>query len=172
MKVEELLTVKEAAQSLRLGRSAVQRLIRSKRLPAKKVGPAYVIARQDVEGLKHNGGRHQEVREELDEVYEECRSSDWDGYGAKAVSRRCYREAVRFCGLLPASVPAPEAGADPDGEIAFEWQAGRLSAFSVSVGPGRLLTYAGIFGKNRVYGVECFGEEFPEVILENLHRLG
>ncbi len=171
MKVDELVTVKEAASSLKVGQAAIRRLIRTKRLPAKRAGPGYVIARQDVEGMKRNGEQQEAVRGALEDVYEECRSDNWDGYGAKRVGRRSYSEAARFCALLPASMPAPDVAADPDGEITFEWHEGQRKAFSVSVGPKSQLTYAGVFGKNKAHGVEHFGDEFPDVILGSLHRL-
>ena len=121
--------------------------------------------------MKRNGKSQEAARSALQDVYEECRSDNWDGYGARGVGRRAYREAARFCALLPASVPPPEVAADPDGEITFEWHAGQRKAFSVSVGSKSQLTYAGFFGENKVHGVEHFGDEFPEAILGSLHRL-
>lgn len=108
---------------------------------------------------------------DLEEVYQECQTDYWDGYGGRAVGLTAFEEAQRFCELLPFSVPSPEVAADPDGEIAFEWRQGPDGAFSVSIGPNHRLTYAGIFGPNRVHGVEHFGDEFPQAILNELSRL-
>ena len=70
----------------------------------------------------------------------------------------------------PRSVPAPEISAEPDGEIAFDWHEG-VGTFSVSVGPGGVLNYAGLFGKNKVYGTEYWGDEIPGPIIDNVVRL-
>lgn len=171
MEVEDLLTVGEAARRLKIKERAVRHLIRSKKLPARKVGPAYVVTRQDLEGLRSNGSQHQDLQEELRELYEQCRGENWDGYGARAVSDRSYREALRFCELLPACLPTPEVGADPDGDIALEWNTDATHVFSISVSPSQHLSYAGLFGQNRVHGVEHFGTGFPQAILDNLSRL-
>jgi hypothetical protein len=117
------------------------------------------------------GAAYAAAVEDLSEVIEESSSSDWDGYGARPVGSPTCFNALRFLRALPWDVPVPEVAAEPDGEISFEWYRGSRSVFSVSVGPGRRLTYAGIFGSNEAHGTEHFFDELPKTILGNLQRL-
>ena len=105
------------------------------------------------------------------DVYQECQSADWDGYGARAVTRDAYDDAKRFYEILPASVPPAEVTAIPSGEIAFEWYKESGNVFVVTVGSGNRLVYAGIFGPNETHGVEYYGDAVPDVILDFLKRL-
>ena len=108
---------------------------------------------------------------EFDDVFEECSVDNWDGYDAKAISIDSYREAIRFARSLPTMTPLPEIAVDPDGEVALEWYEGPRKVFTVSVGGRNEITYAGLFGFNKVNGTECFYDEIPKTILDNLDRL-
>lgn len=59
----------------------------------------------------------------------------------------------------------------PDGEIEFEWYRGPRWLLTVSVGKTGALSYAGLFGRNKVHGVEQFSEGLPDAIVQNLGRL-
>lgn len=107
----------------------------------------------------------------LDAVTEEASTPNWDGYDASPVSELGYIKAKQFLELLPTSIPMPEIAVDPDGDISFEWYCGTNNLFSVSVSGTEELTYAGIFGINKVHGVEYFGDHIPRFILINLQRL-
>jgi hypothetical protein len=96
---------------------------------------------------------------------------NWDGYGGEAVSPVVYRSARAFLEFLPFSVPDPDVGADPDGEISFEWHLSPRRVFSVSVGERGQLSYAGLFGASKTYGTEHFVNELPRAITDNLTRL-
>lgn len=117
------------------------------------------------------GERLCKVSEALWKLLEECSCEDWDGYGAKPVEFETFLEAVRFAETLPNQFPNPEISADPDGEISFDWDEGPRSVFSVSVGKHKNLNYAGLYGTNKNYGTEYFGNELPKTILDNLRRL-
>lgn len=109
--------------------------------------------------------------ESLLEVYEESSKADWDGYGASPVTEDAFHEARKLIQLLPSSVPVPEILAEPTGEIGLEWYRGRHLTFVVSCGGGNILTYAGIFGINKIHGTEYFGGSLPSIIVQNLRRL-
>jgi len=109
--------------------------------------------------------------QEIDDVFEECSVDNWDGYDAKAISIDSCREAIRFVRSLPTMIPLPEIAVDPDGEVALEWYEGPRKVFTVSIGSRNEITYAGLFGFNKVNGTECFYDEIPKAILDNLDRL-
>lgn len=118
-----------------------------------------------------NGRPLEEARESLFEVYEESSEADWDGYGASPVTKDAVDEAWRLIQLLPAFVPVPEILAEPTGEIGLEWYKGSDLAFVVSCSGKNILTYAGIFGSNKIHGTEYFGGSLPSIIIQNLRRL-
>jgi hypothetical protein len=116
------------------------------------------------------GERDYQVNLALIDTFIECSSNNWDGYGAKAVDFDNYVAARKFWNILPTTVPIPETSVDPDGEFIFEWYNGPRKIFSVIVEKGHQLTYAGLFGENKVYGNEYFEYELPTTILFNLQR--
>jgi len=107
----------------------------------------------------------------LVDVYKECSRSDWDAYGAVAVSSDAYEEAKKIINLLPSSIQMPDIVAEPTGEIGFEWRRGRGQIFVFSVGGKHRINYAGIFGGNKIHGSEYFEETLPMAIIEHLRRL-
>jgi excisionase family DNA binding protein len=63
----KLLSVKQAAAALGVGRQRVQQLIEAKRLPAQKVGAYYVILEADLELVRERkAGRPPKVKAETD----------------------------------------------------------------------------------------------------------
>lgn len=117
------------------------------------------------------GERLRQAIEALREAYEEASSKGWDGYGSRAADPFSYIHALSLLSALPTTVPIPEVGVDPDGEIEFEWYHGPRWVVTVSVGRTGTLSYAGLFGKNKTHGVERFVEGLPEAIAQNLRRL-
>jgi hypothetical protein len=109
--------------------------------------------------------------QEINEVFEECSVDNWDGYDAKAIDYDSYIEAIRFARSLPTTIPLPEIAVDPDGEVSFEWYQGPRRVFIMSIGSRNEIIYAGLFGFNKVNGTECFYDEIPKTILDNLDRL-
>ena len=110
----------------------------------------------------------QDSSKALEELIQDCGRSNWDGYGAQAISFDTYERARRFAQALPFGIPVPEVSAEPDGEITFEWFATPARVFSVSVGPNNELNYVGLFGASRTYGTEVFPDEIPEVVLSSI----
>lgn len=98
--------------------------------------------------------------------------ADWDGYGARPVTRGAYERGKAFLELLPVVAPVPAIGVIPDGGISFEWGELPTWTFSVVVRSGAMLTYAGLFGVNKAHGTELFfDDEIPKTILDNLSRI-
>lgn len=117
------------------------------------------------------GWHHREILKRIQMAATESRVDNWDSYGAKAVDANSFFKAIWFARLLTMSVPTPDIYIDPDGEIAFEWYLGPRRVFSVTARKNDEFAYAGLFGVNKVYGVEHIDDEMPETILDNIFRV-
>ena len=97
---------------------------------------------------------------------------NWDQYNGQPLSVDVYYLALRFLVALPATLPAPEVGLDPDGEVSFEWTNGPEKIFTVSADAKGRLSYAGLFGEGKTaHGTEVFDDTIPETIIRNVERL-
>lgn len=105
------------------------------------------------------------LKDELDEIVQECSKAGWDGYDAEPVSVESAAIAQEFLDLLPDNIQVPDLVPEPSGEIALEWRAGDQKYFSVSMS-GNGLVYAGIFGGFcKKYGEERFFGTVPATII-------
>lgn len=112
------------------------------------------------------------VFDRLAAVFEECHQPGWNGSFAKPVSGKTFENAWRFLTALPSTIPVPDVTVEPDGEIAFEWRASDRSAFSVSVGSGDIVAFAGLFGYGeKQHGTEPFDDTIPPVVIGAIRRV-
>jgi len=117
-------------------------------------------------------GEHlSEMIERLFEARQEHAVNNWDGYGAKAIDEQSYQNAIWFILSLSPDIPAPEIGVEPDGEVVFEWYGGKRKVFSISMGSRNELTYAGLYGISKTYGVEHFYGNITDTLLDNIYRV-
>lgn len=108
---------------------------------------------------------------ELAVVEEECGSPNWDGYGAAPVGKDAISAAHRFMWVLPLGIPAPSVGAEPDGNVTFEWHRSARRTLSVSVTSDGELHYAALIGPGRAYGTELFFGEIPRAVMDLIRRV-
>ena len=113
----------------------------------------------------------QQVLGELSEVYGECRTEGWDGYGALPVEQDTMRLAYCLIDSLPYGFPMPSIGAEPDGHLTLEWQTGPYRILSVSVDPEGYLHFAGIYGTDRQNGRLTFYSTAPTELIQLVRRL-
>ncbi len=117
-------------------------------------------------------GRHlRQALVELGSAYVEASQDNWDGYGARAAQPASLSQAARFLAALPMTITLPDIGVDPDGEVSFTWQRAPRLVFSVSFRPDGVISYAGLFGRNKAHGSETFIGVVPKAISDNLERL-
>lgn len=102
---------------------------------------------------------------------EEYSRENWDGYNAKAINMESYRNAVNFALSLPFNIPNPDIYVAPNGEVTFEWYEGKRKIFTISIGKENELTFAGLYGASKEYGVEYIIQDIPESILERINKL-
>lgn len=117
------------------------------------------------------GGALSRVLDSLKKVFQECGSSNWDGYGALPIARKAVAEAEEFLNMLPANIPMPEIVPEPNGEIAMEWRTGKRKTFIISLSGENEIIYAGLFGLNRIRGREYFVNSIPHNIIRNIRRI-
>ena len=109
--------------------------------------------------------------DELATVWESCRKPNWDGYQALPVDQDTLRNAYVFLESLPLGSPSPSIGAEPDGDLTFEWHRSPRHTLSVSITSVGDLHFAALLGPNRVYGTEAFFGEAPQRILNLIRQV-
>ena len=108
----------------------------------------------------------------LNEAYDECSESNWDGYDAFPITAGAYEEALSLLRALPSDLPMPEIVPEPDGSIGLEWQQGPDRIFAVSVSGKGVIVYAGLFGKGvKAHGTEVFNDSLPQGVVGSIKRI-
>lgn len=111
------------------------------------------------------------VFDELCRTFDDCRTPNWDGYGADPVLDETYRWAYRFLEALPLGTRPPSVGVEPDGHLTFEWYRTPSRVLSVSISPDGMIYYAALLGSSKRSGTEPFSGDVPTEILQIIHQL-
>ena len=117
------------------------------------------------------GAKREAILTELIEVFADVGNEGWDGYQAVPVAPETYMNACNVAESLPAGIPVPTVGAEPDGQLTFEWYSNPRRLLSVSVTPEGDLHYAALIGGSKAYGTEPFFGTMPHRILELARRV-
>jgi hypothetical protein len=162
-----------AASPLRLSRSGILTMEHSHALSAEAESLSRCTAdvRRHFEGGLSLRRVATHALAELEAARTDAAEPNWDGYGARPMHQDAYAYAERFIRSLPTTVPIPEVGADPDGEVSIDWDFGPRRVLSVSVGPSGRLAYAALIGPSKMRGTEWFADAAPSQILDVLSRL-
>lgn len=89
---------------------------------------------------------------ELNDLYEECKVSNWDGYDAFPIEEKTKLLTEELLKSLPEDIPVPDISADPDGQISLEWYYSPNKLLSFSVDPKGFLHYASTCNYERKHG--------------------
>lgn len=108
---------------------------------------------------------------ELLSIWTNCRTPNWDGYGASPVTEKTVQNAVTFLEALPLGWPLPSIGSEPDGHITLEWYQNPTQLLSVSIDEKSSLYYAAILGNEDPRGTCRFDGKIPETILYWVRRV-
>ena len=100
------------------------------------------------------------VFDELFDVWNQCSSPDWDGYGALPVTYDAFMTALSFLKALPLGTKAPAVGAEPDGHITLEWYRSPRRLLSVSVSPEGISIMRRSRGEALAMGRNPTGEKY------------
>ncbi len=112
-----------------------------------------------------------EAVSELQDVYLDCRYSNWDGYEARAVTHEAYLQTKQFLDQVLDSCPPPTASATPSGSLTLEWVSGPRRRFIVSLDGQTEFAFAGVFGWETVQGTAAFSGDVPSVVFQHLSRV-
>ena len=137
------------------------------------VGVSLQQAWQDATQAAHTTATQRQVDLAIALIEACSRASEdgWDAYGGRGVSPTAYITAGALLRVLPEQVPLPEISVHPDGELALDWVVGKRKTFTISVAEDGTLSYAGLFGKNKVTGREVFFGVFPATLIPHIKRL-
>ena len=113
----------------------------------------------------------QPVYDELIQTWQECNKPNWDGDGALPINEETLTHTRRLIDALPVSYELPSIGVEPDGEITLEWYRSSKWVFSVSVGPGSILTYAALFDDSNHRGAMRFSDTVPEIMMTLIQKV-
>lgn len=97
----------------------------------------------------------EDALQELVRVGAECAAAGWDGEGSRPVTEATLQTARSLLTGLPADLPSPDVGAEPDGNVGLDWHAGENRWLVVSCGPQNRVFYAARF--SREDGIEGRG---------------
>lgn len=149
-------------------------VVQAQSSPASRTGQELsVLVGKAVEHARSNASDWRPLTSALiEEVAAECRSSNWDGYGAQPIREAAKEQAQRFVDLLPARFRGPDPVADPDGNMALSWDFGPGRVLTIDIGDDGKLTYAALLGGGvKRHGVEQLNGHIPKVILETIDEL-
>lgn len=121
--------------------------------------------------LRNSTLGHQEALDELWEVWNDCRETGWDGFGALPVDQETYRAAYVLIESLPLGFPKPSIGVEPDGQLTLEWHKNPRRTLSVSVDPDGFLHFAGLYGVDQRYGKLTFFSTAPKELIHLVRDL-
>lgn len=101
-------------------------------------------------------------RELLERVHCAARESETE------VAADVLHYSLLFAQLLPSSAPVADVLVDDDGEVAFDWGTSARSTFTVSVGRGGLLRFAGLFNGRTRHGSDQLTSTIPSELLAHV----
>ena len=114
-------------------------------------------------------------------VYDECQYDNWDGYQATRVTSEAYAMALKLAEALPEDLLKEDidVGADPDGDVTFEWYYNESLYGSLCIGEDGHLIYDKVFGFDAnddlnitLQSTKFDGKTIPEEILEIIRSIG
>ena len=150
-------------------------------LPSGEKGPDLSILGNLLERAKrHVSGRLSDWTDEVElslwQIARDCSISGWDGHGAAPIRAAALLRARDFmCGARPnlkSTIPAPIVTPEADGELSITWELEPERIFSVSIGEGTLVHYAGLLGNGvERNGIEPFISWVPHSILQSIEEL-
>jgi|CXWL01.1.fsa_nt_gi hypothetical protein len=118
---------------------------------------------------------HAALRHDLGRIARNCLTKNWDGYDALPLKASSIDIANRLLDVTPQTRKdvVLSIGAEPDGQVTFEWHKSASWTLSVSVSPTGELHYAALLGSRTAYGTEYFDPTvgLPEALSNLIRRV-
>jgi hypothetical protein len=135
---------------------------------APKLGTEPMLWQQDLEkvfSVMLSVFLRPKVMHALSQVIDE-RQEVWMDVGSyPPVADLSVRWACHFINSLPESIPDPEVGAGPNGEVSFDWYDGRDHILSVGLQPDGTMNYAYVSGNDRAHATRNLEKGLPDSLL-------
>lgn len=125
------------------------------------------LHKEVVVGLLVASVQEEKLKELLDSLVNieaECRTHNWDGYGAKPVSSGAIREIKLLSTLLPPYLSVPDVVPEPTGGIGLEWRKGDAMLILSVQGEGVVSFAAILDAETKRYGRDKFATTIPQLI--------
>ena len=112
-----------------------------------------------------------ELYQSINEIRSECLAANWNGEGAKAVSKDAVEEALLFARGLASFLPIPHVAPTATGAIAFEWRGRGRRALIATVAGRREIDFAISIDRSlRLNGSFAFADSVPPQVEEWLNE--
>ncbi len=111
------------------------------------------------------------LKREVHSLLKDARTEDWDGEGALALAPETADLAQKLIDEFPPHFSRPDVNATPHGEVDFDWVIDRNVMLTVSVGPSKEITFAGLFHGARLNGCEPWEGMLPQFVNSCFERL-
>jgi hypothetical protein len=94
---------------------------------------------------------------ELQRVWQECATSNWDGEDADPLSSDVVDFAGEFVSRLPIDFPMPEVGGSATGEVVLDWIENQTRMATVYLKPSRQVVFAWVYDNESNHGSYMYG---------------
>ena len=112
----------------------------------------------------------QALLDDLQQLAEDCRHEDWNGYGAKALSQQSLEDAAVFIHGLGINSRDASLGATAKGWVTLQWGPGPKWTLSIAITDDAWIHWAALLGPNREHGTTPFMGAIPKNIAELIQR--
>lgn len=120
----------------------------------------------------HIISRTEQAISELYKAYLEAAIPGWHGGEGDPVTIETFAEAARFLQLLPEDILPDDVYAEPDGDLALEWYAGKGKLVIVSFdGKRRAIYRIRISDNEKSSGQFPLDAEVPDFVLSSIRKL-
>ena len=104
------------------------------------------------------------LKREVHGLLENAGIEDWDAEDVLALAPETVAIAQKLIDEFPPHVSRPDVNATPHGEVDFDWVIDRNVMLTVSVGPSKEITFAGLFHGARLNGCEPWEGMLPQFV--------
>ncbi len=115
-------------------------------------------------------GLDSELREELGEVWNVCRTGSWDGHKVLPVTQDTLKQVYDLLEELPYGFLSPSLSVEHNGALSLTWDTGRNWEITLSISNG-IIYYGAILGFNHHQGRYVLVDGWPRPLFSLIQRI-